>query len=230
VERWKDLAMTHLRSIDGDGHIMELMGTTLPDYLEEPYVSRMRADREVWQGMGATFAWLPSDCWDRNLGTTLFKGHGNRPDEWLAQLDAGPLDAAVLYPSFLLLIGAASDADWSVALCRAFNQWVADEFVAKGEGRLHAVGVLPPQDPEEAAKEVARVASLGLVAAMIPSDGPHLLGARPFDPCGGRPRRTASRSRCTRPARSSPGAARSRSSSRPTRSTTRHRCSGSSRA
>lgn len=173
---------TQLRSIDGDGHIMELMGTTLPDYLEEPYLSRMRADREAWQGMGATFAWLPSDCWDRNLGTSLFKGHGNRPDEWLAQLDAGPLDAAVLYPSFLLLIGAANDADWSVALCRAFNQWVADEFVAKGEGRLHAVGVIPPQDPEEAAKEVARISSLGLVAAMIPSDGPHLLGTRQFDP------------------------------------------------
>ena len=173
---------TQLRSIDGDGHIMELMGTTLPDYLEEPYLSRMRADREAWQGMGATFAWRPSDCWDRNLGTSLFKGHGNRPDEWLAQLDAGPLDAAVLYPSFLLLIGAAYDADWSVALCRAFNQWVADEFVAKGEGRLHAVGVIPPQDPEEAAKEVARISSLGLVAAMIPSDGPHLLGTRQFDP------------------------------------------------
>ena len=135
----------------------------------------------MWEGMGATFPWLPSDCWDRNLGSELFKGHGNRPDEWLAQLEQGPLDAAVLYPSFLLLIGAAYDPDWSIALCRAFNQWVADEFVAKGDGRLHCVGVLPPQDPEEAAKELAHVRSLGLVAAMIPSDGPHLLGSRRFD-------------------------------------------------
>ena len=133
---------------------MELMGTTLPDYLEEPYLSASRADRAMWDGMGATFPWLPSDCWDRNLGSELFKGRGNRPEDWLEQLEHGPLDAAVLYPSFLLLIGAAYDPDWSIVLCRAFNQWVADEFVAKGEGRLHCVGVLPPQDPDEAAKEL----------------------------------------------------------------------------
>jgi predicted TIM-barrel fold metal-dependent hydrolase len=173
--------MSSLRAIDGDGHLMELMGTTLPDYLEEPYLSRSRADRAMWDGVGATFPWLPSDCWDRNLGSELFKGRGNRPEEWLEQLERGPLDAAVLYPSFLLLIGAAYDPDWSIALCRAFNQWVADEFVAKGEGRVHCVGVLPPQDPEEAAKELAHVHALGLVAAMIPADGPHLLGSARFD-------------------------------------------------
>ena len=31
--------MSDVRAIDGDGHLMELMGTTLPDYLEEPYLS-----------------------------------------------------------------------------------------------------------------------------------------------------------------------------------------------
>jgi len=118
--------MNDARAIDGDGHLMELMGTTLPDHLEEPYLSRSRADRAMWDGVGATFPWLPSDCWDRNLGSELFKGRGNRPEDWLEQLERGPLDAAVLYPSFLLLIGAAYDPDWSIALCRAFNQWVAE--------------------------------------------------------------------------------------------------------
>ena len=185
----------------------------------------------MWEGMGATFPWLPSDCWDRNLGSELFKGHGNRPDEWLAQLEHGPLDAAVLYPSFLLLIGATYDPDWSIALCRAFNQWVADEFVAKGEGRLHCVGVLPPQDPDEAAKELAHVRALGLVAGDDPGRRAAPARARVGSTRSARrPRRTTCRSRCTRRARTCRATARSRSSFRPTRSTTRHRCSRSSPA
>jgi predicted TIM-barrel fold metal-dependent hydrolase len=125
---------------------------------------------------------LPGDCWDRNLGSELFKGRGNVAEDWLQQLERGPLSSAVLYPSFMLLIGCAYDADWSVALCRAYNSWVAEEIVGKGKGLLHATGVLPPQDPTEGEKELRRIAELGLIGAMIPADGPHLLGDRRFDP------------------------------------------------
>jgi predicted TIM-barrel fold metal-dependent hydrolase len=170
-----------MHAIDADGHVMELIGTSLPDYLDEPYRSRARTAAADWDGAGSTFAWLPGDCWDRNLGSALFKGRGNTADDWLQQMEKGPLDLAVLYPSFLLMIGCAYDADWSVALCRAYNRWVAAHIVGEGEGRLHAVAVLPPQDADEAERELRAAAELGLVAGMFPADGVHLLGDRRYD-------------------------------------------------
>ncbi|ETW95038.1 MAG: hypothetical protein ETSY2_48715, partial [Candidatus Entotheonella gemina] len=49
--------------------------------------------------------------------------------------------------------------------------------------RLKAVALLPLQDPEEAVKELTRaVTELQLVGAMLPADGPFLLGKSMFDP------------------------------------------------
>ncbi len=170
------------RRVDGDGHLMEFFGTTLVEHLEEPWRSRVRDSAAVWAPTPAsTFPWFPGDCWDRNHGADLFKGKGNTAQDWLAQLDAGPLDVAVLYPSFFLQIGAVYDREWPVAACRAYNSWVAAEIVGRGDGRLQAMAVLAPQDPSAAADELRRAVGLGLVGGLMPADSPAQYGDAAFD-------------------------------------------------
>jgi uncharacterized protein len=172
------------RRVDGDGHLMEFFGTNIAEYLEDPWLGRVRDSAAPWAPAGgSTFPWFAGDGWDRNRGLELFKGRGNTVDDWLEQLDAGPLDVAVLYPSFFLQIGAIYDSEWPVAGCRAYNSWVSAEIVAKSGGRLKAMAVLAPQDPDEAALELRRaVETLGLSGGMLPADTPFLFGDRRFDP------------------------------------------------
>ncbi|HXG36156.1 MAG TPA: amidohydrolase family protein [Dehalococcoidia bacterium] len=165
------MALNNVRAIDGDGHINE-RGTNLNEYLESPYSERAQ---------GMTFMLTPLDGVDRNIGTKLFKGKGNSTESWLEAMEWGPLNTAVLYPTIGLFTGFIKDPDHAVAVCRAYNTWLAKEVCAPSGGRLKGVALLPPQDPEEAAKELRRARKeLGHVAAMLPADGWHLLGLKQF--------------------------------------------------
>lgn len=62
------MAETTLRTIDGDGHVVERRSNIL-DYLESPWRDRAR--------VGGTFTLTPYDGIDRNLGDKLFKGSGH---------------------------------------------------------------------------------------------------------------------------------------------------------
>jgi hypothetical protein len=88
----------------------------------------------------------------------------------------------VLYPTLGLFLSFLKDREWAVALCRAYNTFLHEEFVKKSP-RLHAVALLPVQDPDAAARELRRaVTELGLVGAMLAADGSHLLGDARFLP------------------------------------------------
>ncbi|HVX20604.1 MAG TPA: amidohydrolase family protein [Acidimicrobiales bacterium] len=178
------MAQPAQRRVDGDGHLMEFFGTNIVDYLEDPWYSRVKDAAASWAPTaGSTFPWFPGDGWDRNHGADLFKGRGNSADDWLEQLELGPLDVAVLYPSFFLQIGALCHREWPVAGSRAYNSWVSAEIVGKGNGKLRAMAVLAPQDPLAAAEELRRaVETLGLSGGMLPADTAAQFGDRSFDP------------------------------------------------
>ena len=74
------------------------------------------------------------------------------------------------------------DKDWAVALCKAYNTMLHEEFV-KVSPRLKAVALLPVQEPAACAPELRRaVKELGLSGGMLPADGTHLLGDGAYDP------------------------------------------------
>ena len=50
-----------------------------------------------------------------------FDPHARIPD-----MDAEGIDAAFLYPSLGLFMGAIKDPEFSAAVCRAYNRWLAD--------------------------------------------------------------------------------------------------------
>lgn len=155
--------------IDADGHVTESQ-EQIARYLDEPYRRRP-----------TTFPFWPWDGWDRRMLGTLGHWAGDAKS-WLRALDEGGVETTVLYPTLGLFASFLRDRAWAVALCRAYNTLLHEEFT-RTTPRLRAVALLPVQDPEAAARELHRaVRELGCVGGMLAADGPHLLGDARFDP------------------------------------------------
>ncbi len=157
------MSQTAYTVIDADGHVTESL-EQVSKYLDAPYNRRPH-----------TFPFYPWDGWDRRMLGTLGDNAGTA-EQWLRALDRGGMEQAVLYPTLGLFLSFLKDREWAVALCRAYNTFLHEEFV-KQTPRLHAVALLPVQDPDAAARELRRaVTELGLIGAMLAADGSHLLG------------------------------------------------------
>jgi len=91
-----------------------------------------------------------------------FDPHARIPD-----MDAEGIDAAFLYPSLGLFLGATKDPDFSNAVCRAYNRWLADYCKPYPE-RLFGAAMLPMQSVAGAVQEMRFAASeLGFHAGFI---------------------------------------------------------------
>lgn len=155
--------------LDADGHVTESQ-EQVAKYLDEPYRRRP-----------STFLFYPWDGWDRRMLGTLGDFAGTA-EAWLRALDRGGVEATVLYPTLGLFLAFLRDREWAVALSRAYNTFLHEEFT-RVSPRLQAVALLPVQDPEAAAAELRRaVRELGFVGGMLAADGPHLLGDARFAP------------------------------------------------
>jgi uncharacterized protein len=100
-----------------------------------------------------------------------------------ADLDELRIDVAVVFPDNLLLLGAMRSAEYAVALARAYNRWLIDEWLSEENGMKGAI-VAPSQAPIKAAEEIRRYANHKHVAAVyLPSCCIDLLyGDRIYDP------------------------------------------------
>lgn len=162
-------------SIDGDGHVIEDMRKIL-EHMEAPYRN--------WYSSGRSGAMIlvSGDGAPRALGGKFNDGPGNSTESWLHMMQEGDLETAILYPTAGLTSGCLKDPEYAVALSKAYNMWMAEDLL-KPEAGLLGVALVPVQDPVEGASELRRaVQSAGLIGAMLPADGGHLLGHRQFDP------------------------------------------------
>ena len=161
--------MSAFAILDADGHVTESQ-EQVAKYLDDRHKRRPH-----------TFPFYPWDGWDRRLLGTLGDAAGNA-DTWLRALDKGGMELTVLYPTLGLFMSFLKDREWAVALCKAYNTMLHEEFVTKSP-RLKAVALLPVQEPSACAAELRRaVKELGLSGAMLAADGTHLLGDAAFDP------------------------------------------------
>ncbi len=79
----------------------------------------------------------------------------------ITRLDKEGLDAAIIYPSLDLTWETdTDDAEYSQAMCRAYNRWVSD-WSADSGGRLIPVAHLSLGDPAGAAAELERAVKAG---------------------------------------------------------------------
>jgi predicted TIM-barrel fold metal-dependent hydrolase len=153
--------------LDADGHVTE-SHEQIVKYLDAPY------NRRPLQ-----YSFYPWDGWDRKKLGTLGDWAGSA-EAWLRALDKGGVEKTVLYPTLGLFLSFLRDRQWAVALCRAYNTLLYEEFT-RVTPRLRAVALLPLQDPDAAVKELTRaVRELGCVGAMLAADGSHVLGDARF--------------------------------------------------
>lgn len=102
--------------IDADGHAMDYP-EIYSEYLEEPYVRRGRRPGGPW---------YPGEVYNRGMYQTLGKP-GRDLKERLSDMDVQEIDVAVLYPTFGLFISQVKEKGYAAALCRAYNNWIADQ-------------------------------------------------------------------------------------------------------
>lgn len=157
--------MAAFAAIDADGHITETADQLMP-YME--------AGQRLHGTDASTVATrprlYPTDGWDRSLGGRLGTRASTAP-EWIRQADENGLDRMYLYPTDGLAIGCVREVEFAVAICRAYNNFVSEEFM-KVDSRLIGVALLPLQDPLEAVRELRRaVTELHMPGAMLPAVG-----------------------------------------------------------
>ncbi len=158
--------MIDVKVIDADGHVIEDDEALLP-YLEPPY--RGRKDL-------LTAPFFPSlDGWHR-AALRIADGKSRdieRPDAsaWVDFMDQAEIEWAVLYPTNGLGYGLIKQVEWAVALARAYNNWLHDQFLSRSP-RLKGAALIPLQEISEAVKELRRaVTQLGMVGAILPAVG-----------------------------------------------------------
>lgn len=162
-----------MRIVDGDGHVFEDLPAIvrhMPAALRESAFVRLL-------GPFPQLDHLHHGAWVSPEGS--FQDPG--PTGWSAFLDRAQFTAAVMYPTIALAYGRLTDPDLAIAACRAYNDWIAEVYLAH-DPRLKAMALIPMQEPQAAAAELERaVGELGLVGAMLPPTGlPRLLGAREY--------------------------------------------------
>jgi predicted TIM-barrel fold metal-dependent hydrolase len=166
-----------LPAIDADGHISERI-SDIRKYLEPPWDRRQTP-------------LFPTDQpWDNRLFGTLGQQGVHDPmdpaaevEAWLRIMDEHGMEYAVLFPTQSGGVAHLREPAFAAAVARAANTLFAKEYSSVTE-RVRAVGVLPLQDPAEAARELRRgVEELGLIGFEIISAGlPFGLGDAIYDP------------------------------------------------
>ncbi len=177
--RKKDLLI-----VDMDVHANETPAALMP-YCEMPWRKTLEAlDRvphrylDIPAFAPALNAVPPFPDSGGNRRTTVSTAAQMRTD-----LDELGIDIGVLFPDHLLLHAAIKQTDYALALARAYNRWLVDEWLNEDNGLKGAV-IAPHHDPVAAAAEVRRYAGhKNVVAIYLPTSCVDILyGNRRYDP------------------------------------------------
>jgi len=106
------------------------------------------------------------------------------PQTRLRDMDEEGIDAAIIFGTpVALTVNGLSDKALAGAMCHAVNRWLVEEYLAADRRRLKGVGLIPCQDPPQAARELDYLAQHGAVCAMLPTNVYGInMGDRRFDP------------------------------------------------
>jgi predicted TIM-barrel fold metal-dependent hydrolase len=90
------------------------------------------------------------------------------PDAHLAENEQDRVFGSVLYPSAgLIFYGNIPDRDYFSAVCRAYNDWLAD-FCSHDPKRIKGMAMINVDDVGEGVAELERIRANGLSGALIP--------------------------------------------------------------
>lgn len=170
--------------VDADVHAHELPGALVP-HIEMPW------RRALEQLEKTPVRYLDIPGYAPNLGsfppslttvgdrrTTVTSAAQMRQD-----LDDLGVDIGVIFPDHFLSHAAIKQDDYAVALARAYNRWLVDEWLNEDNG-LKGTILAPHHDPVEAAEEVRRYGGhRNIVGIFLPTSCVEpLYGHRRYDP------------------------------------------------
>jgi len=92
---------------------------------------------------------------------------GYTPEDRLADLAADGVDAEIMFPNKGLTMWATRDSDFSLAMCRAWNDWAWETFGAHND-RLVPMAAIAPGNIDAAIVEIQRCADLGFRGLTLP--------------------------------------------------------------
>lgn len=150
--------------VDSDGHVME-NEREMNEFIQEPFNQRYLSYHQMLPTLDSfhTTNGLPREpgTFDPNVG----------PEQWLEFLERTGTEYTVLYPTQGLSYGHVVFPNWASGYARAYNNWLHEKYL-KFSPRLKGVALIPLQDVPSAVTELRRaVKELGMVGAMIPSNG-----------------------------------------------------------
>jgi predicted TIM-barrel fold metal-dependent hydrolase len=168
--------------VDADIHVNDTPGNLAP-YISEPWRHSLEA---LAQGKWG-YLDIPGFAPSLKLDPPMVGQHDMRsvhtPEQMRTELDAIGIDIGILFPDNMLLMAPIPLAEYAVALSRAYNTWIADQWIGKAEG-LYAAVLACPQDPHAAADQIREFGSDRRVAAIyLPTAGVNpMWGNRKYDP------------------------------------------------
>ena len=170
-----------LKIIDGDGHIFEDAEGIGRHFPYSAAGGRLRG------GVFPTQSHIQFSLTRRPPGSFgvgpdgRFQNPG--PQGWIEFMDQVGFDYSVLFPTAGQRIGRIVDRDYAVGAARAYNNWLAEEYLRR-DARFKGIGILPMHDPEAALEELRHACTeLGMCGVLFPATGVHLnLGAKHYWP------------------------------------------------
>jgi predicted TIM-barrel fold metal-dependent hydrolase len=157
--------------VDADCHILETVKfKDLAPYIDHPAIKR------VFEKYAVPGMVLPGSVGDRDVAGRIFRGdkhvltsgHADLP-LFMSELDAMGVDYASIFPTPMLSLGLHPEVEMEVALARAYNSWVVEEWLQR-DSRLKAMLYLPFNDPEASLAEIERMADKpGVIGFMVTS-------------------------------------------------------------
>ncbi len=144
------------QTIDADGHVQEpteAIAERLPagmrDCAPRQAIDASGRIRQIVGGEWMPYIPVPdSGSWEIPDG-------GHDPKRRLADMDRQRIARSILFPTFGLTFAGLARLDVQIALCRAYDDWLA-EFCSADPTRLVGVAVPPQGDPRAALEETRR--------------------------------------------------------------------------
>jgi predicted TIM-barrel fold metal-dependent hydrolase len=177
---------TKLRVFDADGHIFE-NNREIFEHLPGIFRGREELMRRPLFPAGDSWnrtALSISGRYKEGANTETFRraNYEITAQQWREFLDEAEIEGTVLYPTSALGFGRVKEVEWGIALAQAYNDWMYDAYTRDNQN-IHAMALLPMQDPNAAARELRRaVTELGAAGGMIVAGRRRPLGETYYDP------------------------------------------------
>lgn len=182
VERGERTTLSDMVVVDADVHVNDTPGALAP-YCDMPW----RMSLEDLDGASYPYLQVPGFAPNLRLDPPIHGSHAyrsvNSALEMRTELSELEIDIGILFPDHLLTFAVIPNIEYSVALSRAYNRWLMEEWLLKERG-LYGVVLASPQDPEAAAREIELYANEErIVGVYLPTAGVNpLWGHRKYDP------------------------------------------------